>query len=277
MDIADADSFFDDDPVYDAYTGELLFHCHTTPHDDHTSSGATARRRTMTTINGTVAPARRVVTVYGDAWLVGNSNPDGFQGDLIRRSYGLKKSTGLMAAMSPAMACLGGIGTELHAHKEYYRDNQDMRTSADWDTMWNIFCAPGEPVMKGAFLRQGGVLYRVRNVYPSIEELLVAEADQLDDDAFQGATFTSTTLDEATDTETASSIATTVIQMDLARCYEFRTLAEADVRPGDRAVFVAKSTLQPPVGAALTMLGARWRVLAVVSSGDAWNLHVRLA
>lgn len=276
MDLVDVSSYFDNDPVYDAYTGALLFYCHTTPHDDHTSSGATARRRTMTTAPGTVPPARGVVSIHGEVWLVSNSNLDGFAGGPVRRSYGLKKTTGLMALLTPAQACLGLAGTSFHAQREYFRDTQDARTSADWDVMWNIFCPSAEGVGKGAFLRQGATLYRVRNAYTTVEELLVAEADQLDADAFQMLTFTSSKLDIVSDRQVVAAVPTTGVQTDPQKCYAFRTLAESTLLPGDRAVYVAKSAHTPTVGAEFTMQGAKWRVQQLVSEGDAWLMLARL-
>lgn len=275
MRFSDAASYFDQDQVYDAYTGELLFLCHTSAHDDHTSSGSTSRRRTMTTADNTVAPARRAVTLYGEAWIVGNSNPDYFQGEAVRRSYDLKKSSGLMAALTPAEACTAAAGTAFHAHREYFHDMQDARTSADWDVMWNVYHAAGEPVAKGAFLRQGGVLYRVRNVRDSIEQYNIAEADQLDADALQSAQFVSQERSLVTEQPIGAPVTTTVIQTDIQKFYEFRTQAEGKVQPGDRVVFVAQAAHTPKVGAEFMMQGARWRTLAVVPELDAYALHVR--
>lgn len=277
MDIRDAARYFNDDPVYDAYTGALLFYCHTTPHDDHTSSGATARRRSMITAADTVAPARHAVTIYGEAWIVGNSNPDGFQGVQIRRSYGLKKSTGLVDLLTPGQACLGAAGTPFHAHKEYFRDMQEAHTASDWDTMWNIFCPPGEAVTAGVFLRQGGSLMRVRNAYLTMEELIVAETDQLDADALQSATFTSAVLDLATDSTTETDTPVPVIQTDMAKFFRYRTLAEADLQPGDRTVFVPASSYTPKTGELFLMQGARWRVVTAVPELDSFAVHARLA
>lgn len=275
MDFSDVAAYFDEDQAYDAYTLDPLFLCHTTPHDDHTSSGATARRRTLTAAPGTEPPARRAIRLYGEFWLVGNNNPDSFQGQLVRRSFGLKKSSGLMEALTPGQAALGSAGTSFHAHKEYFRDNQNARTEAEWDVMWNIFVPPDEPVAKGSFLRQGDTLFRVRAAYTSIEELLIAEADEFDADAEQSVTFTSSTLNVATDTMVATSIATTAVQTDVTKFYRFRTQAEADHKPGDRTVFVAKSAITPKVGSNMTMLGTTWRVMMLESENDAWALQVR--
>lgn len=276
MDFRDVASFFDDDPVYDAYSGALLFYCHTTPHDDQTSSGATARRRTMTTVDETVAPPRGAVRVHDDFWLVSDSNPDGFRGENVRRSYSLKKSTGLMTSLSTAEAVRGLAGTDLHAHKDYFRDMQNPRAESDWDTMWNVFCARGEPVTKGRFLRQGSTLLRVRNIYESVDGYLIAEADQLDFDAPQSATFSTGTVDLVTDTVTNTTTVVPVLQTDPQKYYQFRTQTESALQPGDRTVFVAKIDLAPKIGGQFRMLDADWRVLSKVSEGDAWALLVRL-
>lgn len=278
MEFADAARHFDQDPAYDGYTGDLLFYCHTTPHDDHTSSGATARRRTMTATDVTAPPARRVVRIYGEHWLVADSNPDSVMGVNVRRSFGLKKATGLMTLLTPGEACAGAPGLPLYAHREYYRDMQDARTQSEWDVMWNVFVAPNEPVGKGSFLREGSTIFRVRSVYPSIDDLRIAEADEFDPDALQSVTFTTTgNLDLVTDQLETSSVTVQVIQSDSMKFYRYRVEAEADNKPGDRVVFVAAASIAPQPGATLAMLGANWRVLTSVIEGDARVLRVRLA
>lgn len=278
MDLRDASSYFSADPVYDGYTGAYLFDCHTSPHDDHTSSGATSRRRTMVTAPDTVPPARAVVTLYGEQWLVGTNNPDSFMGQLVRRNYDLKKSTGLMAILTPAEACMSALGTEFHAHKEYFKDGVNPRAESEIDNVWTIFCPPAEPVAKGTFLRQGSILYRVRNTYPTAELLNIAQADQLDTDAIAVATFEGTgEIDLVTDRPVDAPVAVPAIQTDLPKFYRFRTLAEAEMRPGDRTVFVPKSLVSPAVGHLFSMLGQRWQVAAVASEQDCWALHARLA
>lgn len=276
MRFADISAFFDKDPVYDAYTGDLLFKCHTSAHDDRTSSGSTSRRRTMTTGEGTVIPARRAVTVYGEAWIVGNSNPDHFQGTAVRRSYDLKKSTGLIERLTPGQACLGAAGSSFHAHREYYRDTVDTRTSADWDVMWNIYHAPGEGVVEGSILRQGSTYYRARTTRDSIEQYDITEADQLDANVRQSATFVSQKRSLVTEQPVGAPVQVQVLQMDMTKFFQFRTQGESTVQAGDRMVFVAQSAHTPTVGAEFTMEGLQWRVLSVVPEQDAFALHARL-
>lgn len=275
MEFSNVAAFFNRDEVFDAYTGQLLFNAHATAHDDHTSSGATSRRRTLVAAVGTTAPARRAIRWYDTYWVVGNNNTDGFLGGEVRRNYGLKKSTGLMRALTPGQACLAGAGTLFHAHKEYYRDMTDALSSADMDVMWNVFCPLGEPAQKGAFLEQDGALLRVRNAYQTVDEYLVAEADQFDANARQSAVFHGPAGLEFDTPAAPADTTVPVIQTDVPKYYVFRNEAEAGTKPGDRTVFAAKSSITPVTGQTLTMMGVIWRILAVVSESDAWALRVR--
>lgn len=268
---------FNNDRIYDAYTDDFLFKAHTTAHDDKTSSGATARRRTMRTIPETVPPLRRAVRIYDDFWLVGNANLDSYDGAGVRRSYGLKKSTGLMALLTPAQACLVGAGLLMHAQKEFYRDSVNPTTESESDVMWNIFCPFNEPVIKGSFLRQAGRIYRVRSIYSTVDEYLVAESDEFDEDAAQVAKFISNGgRDIVTDKPPVIDVDVPVIQFDDAKFYRFADEVEATRKPGDRVLFTPAAALAVVPGAKFLMLGKRWQVMAVSPELDALALHVRL-
>lgn len=276
MEFSAAASYFNQDEVFDAYSDDLLFLGKTTAHDDHTSSGATSRRRTLTTDVDARAPARRVIRWYDSFWLVGNNNVDSFQGEAVRRTFGLKKSTGIMSLLTPGQAATGIAGVQFHAHREYYRDMTDAATSADYDTMWNVFCPFNEPVAKGMFLRQDNTLYRVRNARPSVDEFLIAEADQFDADAVQQAVFTQGAALDFDTGAAPAAVTAMVIQTDVPKYYVFRNEAESGNKPGDRTVFVAKSAVTPKVGDHLAMLGASWRVVTVASESDSWALRARM-
>lgn len=278
MEFSDAAAFFNDDEIFDAYTDELLFMGHTTPHDDHTSSGATSRRRTLIAAIDAVAPARRAIRWYDTFWVVGGNNTDGFQAGEVRRSFGLKKSTGLMTVLTIGQACLAtaDVGTQLHAHKEYYRDMTDSRTSSDYDVMYNVFVGAGEMVAKNLILEQNGRFLLVRNVYDSADEFLVAEADAFDADARQEITFLGQPGLDFDTAAAASNIVTHALQTDSSKFYVFRALAEGTDQPGDRTVFVARSAVTPAVGMTFTMQDLTWRATICVAVGDAWAIRARL-
>jgi hypothetical protein len=278
MEFADVTSFFNNDPVYDAYTGEFLFYCHSKAHNDQSSAGATIRRRTMTTEVDAAAPARGVVNLLGDPWLVGVSNVDAFQGEAVRRVWGLKRGINSMALLTPAQACAGAPGLQLYAQKELYKDMVNRQSFSDWDPLWSVNVAPNEAAdSRGMFLREGTTLHRIRSLYMEVDGLRVLEADEFESDALQTATFTtSATLNLVTDKLETTSVTLPVIQTDSMKFYRYRTQVEADTQPGDRVVFVSAASAAPQPGSQFTMMGATWRVLTSIVEHDARVLRARL-
>lgn len=277
MEFAAVTSFFNNDPVYDAYTGAFLFYGHSKAQNDRLSAGATTRRRSLTTDPAAVMPARGVVSMLGDAWIAGTSNVDGFLGDAVRRIWSLKKSTGLAEIISPAQACAGSPGVSLHIQKEMSNNDVNAGSFSDWGSFWDLYAAPSESATRGQFVRDSSTLYRIRNAYADIEGFLILEADQFEADALQTAIFTTAGVpDLVTDRMTTVSTTLPVVQTDSMKFYRYRTEVEADTKPGDRVVFVASASITPQPGSELTMLGARWRVLTSVTELDARVLRVRL-
>lgn len=277
MKLRNVSRFFQEAPVLDGYSGVSLFVAHTTPHDDHTSSGATARRRTMTVDIDKSAPARRVVSIFGEYWIVGNSNLDSYKGATVKKNFGLKKATDLATLRTPGQACLDAGGTAFYIQREYFRDVNNPLTESDIDTQWNVFCPLNETLAVGSLFVYGSRLARIRNFYSTVDEYQVAEADQLDIDARQAVTFVTTgAINTVTDLPVSASVATYALQFEDTKFYRFRDQAEASRKPGDKTVFVAASAVTPLVNATFTMLGKTWRVMQVQAESDAWALQARL-
>ncbi len=278
MEFEDAADFFDDTEVADGYTGALLFLGRTSSHDDHSSSGSTSRRRTLTAAPGNVAPARGVVRVQDDLWLIGSSNVDNYRGTPIRINFDMKKVTSGAEALTPGQACLAAPGVALYLRHEWYRDQSDTMTSADYYTMWNVFFTGSEPVKKGSIFRlTDGTLLRVRNAYLAQERLRIAEADELDADAWQAADFITTgTVDIANDRAEDDIRPTSIISMDVGKFYRFANKDDADYKPGDRIFLVAKSAVPEPKVGMKVQAKQRWQVTQIDSEDDAWALRVRL-
>ncbi len=279
MRLKDAAKHFDKERIYDAYSGAFLFKCQSAGFDDSSSTGATARRRTLSVAPGTTIPTRRAVKLFDEFLIVSAKTSDGFLGTEVRESYGMKKSTGLLQAVTPGQACLSTSSTPFHAYKSYFKDLINVQTSSQYDLFWNIYCWTGENVSRGTFLRDAtNRLFRVRNAYTDVEEFRVCETDELDADALQTATFvTNGVLNPVTDSYPSVTTVTGVIQVDFPKFYLFRTQNEAEVKPGDLTVFIAASVLTPKVGGVFTMAGKNYTIKAVVPELDSWAMHVRLA
>lgn len=277
MDLFDAATFFDTDAVYDGYSGVYLFDAQVSSFDDSSSDGATNRRRVMSTGPTVVIPTRRVITLYGERWIVGVETPDGFGGEVIRQHFNTKRTTNLAALLTPGQALAGGAGTSAYIQKMYFKDTVNSLTDSEYDVLWNIFVAPSEPVSKGSFIRdEAGLLYRVRNTYLPTEGILLCQSDELDSDAVQSCSFATGTLDPVTEAITGGPTVATCIQVDLPKFFRFRHVSDQRAQPGDVAVFVPSSvTLKS--GLTFTMLGATWRVQSFQPEIDAQVVHARRA
>lgn len=276
MKLVNAARYFDKEQVFDAYSGAYLFSAQMLSPSERSSTNA-FKQHTMSTAAGCTPPARGAVLCLGDVWLMGNNNPDGFKGRVIRRGHALRKSTGSVSLLTPGQACLAAAGTAIYAYKEFSHTTIDTLSNSEYDTLWSVYCDMNEAVVKGSFLRDGAGLMRVKNCYDIVDGFNVAQSDQFDTDAVQTAVFQPTgPKDLVTGVPTGAGFTTTALQTDVLKFYEFRTQGEGGQKAGDRSVFIAKSAGTPAPGATFTMMGRVWRVVEAVSELDAWALLARL-
>lgn len=274
----DVAKHFDDILVYNAYTSTLLFKGQFSSFMEASPDGSTAQRRTMSLSPELVPPTRRAITTLDGTWIMGYGNVDGFAGQAIRQSFWIKKATDIFYILTPAEAALQQTGVLAYGHKDYLKDTVNGVTDAEYDTLWSMYFATSEPVVKGSFLRAGNTLYRVRSTRVGVEGLIGASADELDTGAEVSVTFTNTgAYDPANDTYGAGSLITTAILFDRYQYYEQRTEADKKSMSGDMNLVVAASAITPVVGKSVTIASKPWKILAVTATADGYDLHIRRA
>lgn len=277
MDIAQAATFFDNDPVRDGYADTFLFYGQVASYDDSSSDGATVRRRVMSAAPTVTLPTRKIVSIYGDRWLAGRGTADGFQSEAVRQHFNMKRVTDLMSVLTPEQARAEASGTLAYVHKLFLKDTVNSLTDSEYDCQFNIFIAPGEMARKGSFLRDTeGRLYRVRNDYLPADEIRVLESDQLDTDALVSATFDTGSYNPATDSVAAGTTVSKVIVLDTPKFYRFRHISDDRIQPGDMTMFAASSLNCQP-GTKFEITGAKWQILTVQPEVDLVAIHARLA
>ncbi len=276
MRLESAAVFFDDTPVYDGYTGRFLWHCQFSSFNDANAVGSTSTRRILSIGPDLALPARRVVQIHGDRWLVGDGNPDSWKGGIIRQSFNMKKATDVAEILTPAQACLGQAGLQVYVQKIYFKDTVNALNDADTDPFWNVFIAPSEGVARGSFLRISGRLYRVRSAYLPLEDLTIAQSDEVDTGPV-AATVSNGAYVASTDSYSGGTVSTTVLMFDFTKAYAYLTKASEVVASGDMNAMVANSAINPSVGSLVVISGTSWRVLSKSAEADAWLLHLRRA
>lgn len=276
MRLHDVARWFDQEQVFDGYTGRLLFRGQLSNFNDHASAVAALRRRTLSTAPGYSLPARRCLKMGQQRWLASVGVSDNFQGVEIRATYNLRLATSLFKVLTPGQVCVAP-GTPLlaYGYEEFFKDSGDTIDSNETSVLWNIFFSPTEPVADGMLLVTGARCLRVKQAYATAEGLTIAEVDEFDPDWSQTVVFSDLgSYDAKTDTNSSVSVTVPVVQVDLAKFYRWRLLIEADRKPGDR-IILAPSLVTPKVGSHVAMLGRKWRVMQVQLEIDAWAVHVR--
>lgn len=276
MRVSNAAIYFDRELVSDAYTGIPLFRGQVKNFNDASSTGATLRRRVLSLAPSFSVPTRRCVQIGPLKWLAGIGLIDTFQGVEVRNTYNLRVASNLFEVLTPAAACNSAATVNsAYGYEEFFKSSQDSQVSSDYETFWNVFFAPGEPIQEGTFLRVGPRLLRVRQVYVNAEKLKVAQSDELGTDAAQALVFSNLGIyDPITDTYPSTTQVVQGLQMDMLKFYRWRLQAEADKQPGDRSVF-APLTVTPKVGSVFTMAARSWRVVSLQQEQDAWAMHAR--
>ena len=276
MRLKNAARYFDDTPVYEGYAGAYLWDCQFSSFNDANAVGSTSTRRILSIAPGLALPARRVLSIFDDHWLVGDGNPDAWKAGQIRQSFNMKKATAQAEILTPAQACLGQPGVSAYTHAIYFKDTVNTLNDADYDPFWNYYFAPAEPVDKGSYLRVNGRLYRVRSSYVPLEDLRIAQSDEVDLGPL-AATFDAGTYNPLTDSFSASPLSAQVLMMDFTKAYHYLTQASESVAKGDMNALVPAATLTPEPGKTVTISSVAWRILSRSAEGDCWLLHLRRA
>jgi len=85
MDISVAASMFDDQPVYDQYTGDLLFMGQPLNYDGSVRDSVASWRQSISAVK-IVASSRGVISLGQSSFLTGRVVQDFFQGDVVREN-----------------------------------------------------------------------------------------------------------------------------------------------------------------------------------------------
>lgn len=276
MNLEKAALYFDRTPVYDGYSGEYLWRCQFSSFNDANAIGSTSVRRVLSIAPGLAIPERKVIQIFNDRWLVGDGNPDSWNGEPIRQSFNIRKSNFSAEILTPAQACLSQAGTQVYVQRAYFKDTVNPLTDADYDPFWNVFVAPGEAVAKGTFFRIGSQLLRVRSAYLPVENLRIAQSDEVDVGPV-AAVFSTGAYNPVTDSTATGGISTFVLMFDFTKAYRYLTQASDRVAAGDMNALVPSSALTPVAGQLVGIAGVTWRILTVDTEADCRLLHLRRA
>lgn len=267
---------FDTDPFYDAYTAAFAFFGQATTFNEASRDGSVVKRRVLSVKPGANIPARRVISVYGEIWLVGDSNTDGFDSTPIRQVHWLKKSNAGVFIRTPGQLLSGAVVAQAYANMDYLKDTVNGVTDAEYDVFWEVYVTPTENSDKGMYITWGSRLLRVRSAHLDLSGLVAIQADEVDvPNVVTVVTDVGGTYNPVTETTTGGGPTNyPAILIDAYKLYRYQTEADPKVLSGDMYLVVQTST-PSEVGRVFTFNGSKWQVIAKTPELDAYCLHIR--
>lgn len=276
MDLADASVFFDDDPLYEAYTGDYLYEGQFATYDGSQLDGSFIRRRTVSLAPDLVVPYRRVVTLYGEQWVLSDPIRDGFYGEVVRQTMSARKCHALYSIMTAGeLATLSPATRTAYGFCNWKKNLADASTT-NLEPYFEFSFASTEPSIERKFFVEGGRIWHSRVGVEITEGFMFAEADELvGQEGDTGRVLVS--VEGEPDPVTLQTVQGPAVPAVMVQRYQFFTKGDQAQEPNypeDKTLIVAKAGMPNPKGN-LKISGHTWSILANQDLSDGWGLHIR--
>lgn len=279
MKLKRASRYFDTCPVYDAYSGVLLFKVQTATFMERATEGSTAAKRVISVDPEIVIPSHSCIMALDQILIVGGGNPDEWKGEAIRRAYWVKLATDTMTLLTAGQAAERVSGIPIFGSKKYSRGVSNGGTDSELDPYWKISVSANTDALRGFFLKSGSTLYRVRLEYNDVDGFKTLESDEVDEPNLYVSFTTGQRYDPITDSYSPAYNTTTGIALDYSKVYTKVSATDIKSEVGDICMLISINSLTPKTGQHLDIQEGKykgaWRVLSTLMEGDAWKLHIR--
>lgn len=257
----------------DAYTPATTFLCQLAPVELFKIEGTAIKTRQMSCAPSVNIPARRVIGIAGNTYLVGDASPDFWRGAIIRNNHVIQAAP-YLSGMTTIAAELGAAArTSMYTALNFSKFATDQREGSEFLPQYNIFVAANETV--GEIYLIAGLWYLVKEWYRSPGGVTVVLANELTGTVFEAISYGAQVYDPITDAWTSTPAAVTVMRVRYTEHFKYLTKASENYERGDQQVFVLKTSLTPKVSDKLTFADGVFTILSILSEGLTWSLHVR--
>ena len=275
MRLLDAARRFDKTTATDAYSA-TTFKCQFEVLAYSKIDGVAVKKRQISTASSVTIPARRVVTIHGQTYLVGHGAPDFWNDDTIRLNYVVQGADGLANLTTIADELAGAAPGTAYAALAFAKYLPDAEDSSKYPPQYQVFLSGTESAPADSLVYLNSVWYLVKESYVSTSGLRVSLANVVDSPNFEMATFTSRVYAPLTDTYVDTPSAIKVFRIKWAEHFEYLSKATEQYERGDLTVMMLKAVTPDPPDT-LTLSDGVWRILSAQDEGLTWNCHARRA
>ena len=300
MKLANAAKYFDRVSMADAYTGTAMpYKVQFSTFEETDPDGSVARRRTLSMAPGLTLPARRVASLLGEIWLLGEPSADAVFDKVIRQTVPMRRVTNLAQALTPGQMVAASTGLAIYGRLEQVKNTVDTATSSDYFPFFTLTLAGTDfknlnsdwAQVSGFFRIEDGTLFRCRTSYPAEDGMTVVEADLIDRYGLTQAQVTTGAYDPVTDTFAGTASTFQTLVMPTHQLYRRKAEAEK-FKPEDLTVLARFADYPAPkVGTPLLIRIPEFnsaapaphapfspvQIVGITLEADCWNLHVRRA
>lgn len=300
MKLANAAKYFDRVSMADAYTGTAMpYKVQFSTFEETDPDGSVSRRRSMSLAPGLTLPARRVASLLGEIWLLGEPSADAVFDKVIRQTVPMRRVTNLAQALTPGQVVAASTGLAIYGRLEQVKNTVDTATSSDYLPFFTLTLAgadfknlnSGWAQVPDFFRIEDGTLFRCRTSYPAEDGMTVVEADLIDRYGLTQAQVTTGAYDPVTDTFAGTTSTFQTLVMPTHQLYRRKAEAEK-FKPEDLTVLVRFADYPAPkVGTPLQIRIPEFnsaapapnapfspvQIVGITLEADCWNLHVRRA
>lgn len=277
MKLRNAARYFDTCPVYDGYTGALLFNAQASTFMEAAAEGSVSVRRTLSLDPSYNLPQHSVISVLGERYVTGEENLDEWSSTSIRKACWTKKVSDYFTVSSPSAYLSGSASLNFYGQKKQVKEVSTLESS-NLENVWESAFSRSATISKGQILKSGNSLYRVRLTYVSVDGFLTCVLDQLEYDILPVSSYANNIYDPVSDTYSGQTLTVNALPVDYKIVFDTQTQADLQAAQGDICLLVPQA-LNPRTGLNLTVAGTKlngdWRVLNAFTELDAWNIHVR--
>ncbi len=273
MRLASVASFFDRTPCNDGYSGDFLFLAQMGLYDDTKRDSEVAERRIISTAADVDLPARGVVEMLDARYILGKSNPDVHDGEIIRLGHVAHEASTLATIRTLAQASLQEAGVQAWSAHAWVKNKAFTEQDSTLTPEFHLFFSNAETLRKNLVVEYQGISYIIRAKNLGAAGIQVTTAEEIEDPVFEEATVAAG-YDPVAGTFSTSTQPVKVMRVRWQALFKYGSSLSTPFGPDEEQFIIAKSSYGATVGARIVVSDGTFKVKTVDSVEDVWVCRV---
>lgn len=271
MKLSTVAKYFNRTGFSDTYSQKALGRGQLSVFEDSVRDGPTTQRRVFEVAPDTARPARGVITIHGEPWVIGMSANDSYDGEVIRTKWIIVKSSGLAEVFTLKQILKDEDPLEAHAGLIWEKTNSEMEISSGKYNQLQFFFDINENVQKDNVVKLGGKLHTVMSVFPATAGHKAAVVEELQSGALETITTEGSTWDPIEEEYTGGSTST-LLRLRWQSDFEYFSQATETFKRGDQQAVTTEALNN---GTVLGLSDGDWVVISTQPRNGVQYTHIR--